>query len=143
MSENTVQIDKRVVANFRVANAEPGLSRTQLIEEQWTISKAILFSPGYIPPKTLSIIATLEIEEEQLDLQSYAIAYLDISRDRDDPVVTPRSGKVLGPLVTYNQEIPSAELLFQHQFDQKTTVRIYPHTDELFGLWVRLLPPQE
>ena len=135
MSENTVSIDKRAIANFRVADL---LSR-QLIEKQWIISRAILFNPDYTPPKTLSVIATLEIEAEQPDLQPYSIAYLGISRDRNDRAVTPRSGKVLGPFVIYDQEMPNAEPLFQHQFDGWKTVRVYPHTDTLLGLWTRLL----
>lgn len=138
MSENTVQIDQRIVASFRVADF---LSK-QLIEEQWIVRRAILFNPSYPSPKALSVIATLEIEEKQPDLQPYAVAYLGISRDRDDPLVTKRSEKVLGPFVTYDQEMPSAEPLFQHQFDLGT-VRVYPHSDTLLGVWARLLPSQE
>lgn len=138
MSENTVQIDQRIVASFRVADL---LSR-ELTEEQLTISRAILFNPDYVPPKALSIIATLEIERDQSGLEPYSVAYLDISRDQNDPVVTPRSGKVLGPFITYYQEILNAELLFQHQFDQRT-VRVYQHTDTLLGVWARLLPSQK
>ena len=134
MSENTVSIDKRAIANFRVADLLSG----QLMEEQWTISRAILFNPNYTPPKTLSVIATLEIEAEQPNLQPYSIAYLGISRNLNDPVITPRSKKCLGPFVTYYQEMSNAEPLFQHQFDQKT-IRIYPHTDTLVGVWARLL----
>ena len=134
MSENTVSIDKRAIANFRVADLLSG----QLMEEQWTISRAILFNPDYTPTKTLSVIATLEIEAEQPNLQPYSIAYLGLSRDLDDPVVTSKSGKALGPFVTHDHEILSAEPLFQHQFDQKT-IRIYPHTDTLVGVWARLL----
>lgn len=138
MSENTIQIDRRVVANFRV----PDLLSGKLSEELLTISQAILFDPDYAPQRTLSVIATLKIEAEQPDLQPYSIAYLGISLDQYDPVVTPRSGKVLGPFVTYYQEMLGAEPLFQHQFDLKI-VRVYPHTEALLGLWARLLPAQK
>lgn len=138
MSENTVQIDKRAVANFRVPDSLSG----KLAEVQLSICRAILFNPDYTPSNTLSVIATLEIERDQSDLEPYSVAYLGISRDQNDPVVTPRSKKALGPFVTYYQEMPGAEPLFQHRFD-KVTIRIYPHTDKLLGVWTRLLPSQK
>lgn len=138
MSEDTVQIDRLIVANFRV----PDLLSGKLAEELLTISRAILFDPDYTPQRTLSVIATLEIKEKQPNLQPYSIAYLGISQDQNDPVVTPRSGKALGPFITYYQEMPGVEPLFQHQFGQNT-VRIYPYTDTLLGVWARLLPSQK
>lgn len=138
MSENTVQIDKRVATNFRVAN----LSSGQMIEEQLTILRATLVDPYSISPNALSVIATLEIEAEKSDPSPYSIAYLGLSRDQNDPVVTPGSGKALGPFVTYDREITSAEPLFQHRFDLRT-VRVYPHNDKLLGVWARLLPSQK
>ncbi len=138
MQEESIQINKEKTAKFRVSAPE---SRG-LVEVEWTIQKATLFHPDYVPPKKLSVIATLEIRETT-DQPPFFLGYLGLSEGPNDPAVSLESQKMIGPFIAYGKEILNAEPLYQHRFGDTLSgegnVRVYPYGDTLLGLWAKLL----